>query len=1432
VVTSKTARDKAGKAAKFLVKALNPALKGDAPPELPLISRVDPRVINERVFADMNEADLEPYDCIFLCDVDRPDQTEMRRLKYHLRRGGGVVFCCGPQMAKYLDRYNRLLYEDGRGVVGPVVVTESGKKTQKPALELVEVQRAPEDHYFAFNVSNAHFHEPPLKVFDSADGHFLLRMVSVREYVRVKVQPSAGITAVLTFQPKVGVAGKKVDKTLPVDDPVVLLWQPVLHPKKNETDSGNKGATAPTLYRGRVGLITTSVNRDWTIWPAMKSYLPMMQEVLRSAIAGRLREQSAVVGEPLEEFLQAVGQRDVRVFTPDRRTLEAQTQLTEEASVFRWADTDVSGLYRVTIGTEPREHLFAVNVPATTPGQRASESDFSKPRCDVQLLKAAYPGWRLQVVNDVAKVNPSADAAGEGNLPLEEGEQPKGKTGPYIAWYLLVAVLVLLLIEVVLAWHFGHYSTVAGSTSNPPAKGRLVPGLVGTVAGVLLVALGWVLIDARLTGDFLGFLPEGLHGYLEEKFDIPKAQDGESNAWKLESRSGLLEEDDPWLLGAIALAASALVIFIYLREGRTAATGYKLLLAGLRIFLILLTMAVLIPQLELHFERRDWPDLVIIIDTSGSMGVSDNYQDAGLREAAGRLTDKLTGHLKDRLPGQMKKIEERLEAANKNIQEQEAQRPGPGEEGRHEKRLRQLRDAADELARQLTYLQNLQAQIDKSTWRPSRLQLAWALITLEEPDWLKTLLTRQKMKVYVYHLDRSGQAVSVGEVTGQNEPQRHRELLEKIRELRAEATCSPLDRAVHKVLADFSTSSLGAVIMLTDGITVPGAESDTRVESKNRDKEEDPLAAAADSAAARGVPLFFVGMGDAQGLRDVRLVGLDAPDVSHVRDTIDFKVTVRGHRAMKVPVILYEKSADGTLTERDRKDANIKPRGQEVTVTLNHKPEEVGEKTYVVRLDVPKAKKRKNRPRADQLELQRKIQIDEVKLVKVLYIEGMPRYDYRYVKTLLEREAGEDKSNKTVDLKVVLLDADDDYAKQDKSALVDLPPNRQELFQYDMIILGDVDPQSAKIKDRLKEIADFVRERGGGFLMVAGPNFSPYAYRGTPIQAILPVKLPREAPGEEEEISAGFRPRLTMEGQHNPLFRFSNDEGENLKIWKGLPPIYWYARGLKTKPAGRVLAVHPDLAALDAPLRGGDEAAGKYPLVVHQPVGAGRSMFFGFDESWRWRLRDNEKYFNRFWKNSVDYLAHRRRDRIELRLNKQTPYVRGEKIRVTVRFPDNSQPPESVRVAWKRRPLVKEGQVPRADRTEVLKLTKAADSMDTYEGKIDRTREGKYHFELSAPEVKKGPAPNAECVVIPPEQEMERLSMNESAMISAARKTRGKFFTLATAGELLNSLPEGERVAMNSTRPPSLLWNHMGVFLLVLFLFGAEWLLRKRKHLL
>src|SRR5207244_6480459 len=110
----------------------------------------------------------------------------------------------------------------------------------------------------------------------------------------------------------------------------------------------------------------------------------------------------------------------------------------------------------------------------------------------------------------------------------------------------------------------------------------------------------------------------------------------------------------------------------------------------------------------------------------------------------------------------------------------------------------------------------------------------------------------------------------------------------------------------------------------------------------------------------------------------------------------------------------------------------------------------------------------------DNNRLERNVFVREAKLIKVLYVEGSARYDYRFIKHLLERESAEDKRNKTIELKVLLLDAGDEYAKQDKSALADFP-TKAELNQFDVVILGDADPQHPKLGEKqLTDLAEFV----------------------------------------------------------------------------------------------------------------------------------------------------------------------------------------------------------------------------------------------------------------------------------------------------------------------------------------------------------------------
>jgi len=81
-----------------------------------------------------------------------------------------------------------------------------------------------------------------------------------------------------------------------------------------------------------------------------------------------------------------------------------------------------------------------------------------------------------------------------------------------------------------------------------------------------------------------------------------------------------------------------------------------------------------------------------------------------------------------------------------------------------------------------------------------------------------------------------------------------------------------------------------------------------------------------------------------------------------------------------------------------------------------------------------------------------------------------------------------------------------------------------------------------------------------------------------------------------------------------------------------LPGIYWSHPISKVKPAAKVLAEHSN------PLRRTAKNAAE-PLVAVQPVGAGRVLYVGSDETWRWRYVQDGYYHRRFWANAVRYLA-------------------------------------------------------------------------------------------------------------------------------------------------------------------------------------------------
>jgi uncharacterized membrane protein len=1426
LVNGKASADRFERATEYLRLALNPFPAGTEPKWAPL----RPKVINPSQFTDMTEAELEKFDCIFWCDVPKFGLSDVRKIDAHLRRGGGFVITLGDNAAKSIDQYNRLLYKDEQGLL--------------PA-KLMRKIAAPKEHYFYFHSTDDDYSLPPLAAFSDKHDRLTLRTARFREYVEAVV-PEGKARTVLSFMPEApNIEGVKRDDTLPINKPAIIEWSPFLSRAQQPVSTHGvprwRGERQPVRYRGRVILLTSTVNMDWTTWPGSPSFGAMMHELTRLAISGRLREQSQTVGGVLDAYLPGTVEVDVVVKYPAEieglKPERAKTQLIDEVNLFRWADTDFAGLYHVET-PNGHEIPFAVNVPTATSDQKASESDLR--RIDENKLKETYPDWSVQIVRDPVRAMLSGAPVNDSavNVP-----QP---VGPDLANIALLIVLGLLFTEIVMAWRFGHYTTTEGALSKarPGMASTFIAAFIAVMSTIFFVIGAVVIFHEIRTGDFLGFLPDILRTWFERAVGVPPLQPGEGSKWVYEKAPFLFGLPGPenWYAVLLSIGAIVTIFFTYKAEAPKVSLVYKLLLGALRLYLILFTLWFVLPRPQLQYARQGWPDLVILIDDTRSMGEPDTFRDGPVIEKVKKLSEGIREKLKEQIPEKIKTLDADI-AGKKTAAEQDLE----------------IKAEVDALLQRKLYWEKQQENLQNGKWRPSRLQLVQAILAQPQPHWLKTILAEHQTKIHIFHLDINGRATKLrdlkgdaGEIINPNDLAQLKRAEEAIARLEPVGEASRLGGAVRQVIDHYRGSGLSSVIMFTDGVTT----------------RDETLSQAADYAAQKGIPLFFVGVGDENELRDLKLHDLNVEDTIYIGDNAVFEVSLTGHgyKDLIVPVILKVKDKNGKEREVARELKKIDPSGKPVKIQLRDQPKEVGRRKYIIEVEPPKLEANEKPITPANLRLETAIEVIDTKLIKVLYVEGQPRYEFRYLKFLLEREApnekqkkiaGDKQNRKSIELTVLLLDADDDWAAKDRNdkggvdltAIRNFPPTLEDLNHYDVLIIGDCDPHHKKLRTSLDNIVAYVNgvdekgkkatKPGGGVLFIAGALHNPHQYKGTALEKVLPVEpTQNQMPPEVPRVDR-MRPELTAAGRMHPIFRFGPNEGENLAIWEKLTPMYWYSSKYRPKPLAEVLAVHKSEKAVfkDA------NSDGRHPLVVQQFAGSGRSMFFGFDETWRWRRGADESKFNNFWIQTMRYLSRGRSTRTELKLDRQTPYQVGEKIKVTVQFPESAPgagDPLGPKVdATTKVKVIVEHTAPEGKESEpprTIELAKSEGSRRTYTGTWDQTREGKLRFRLTHPDVSSfqpdGDRPSAEAIIESPPGELDKLRMDYQEMTKAAATSNGRFFTLANADKVLEVIPPGVYPLISSPVPPTLLWNQWWVFVLIVLLITSEWVLRKMKHLL
>jgi hypothetical protein len=228
----------------------------------------------------------------------------------------------------------------------------------------------------------------------------------------------------------------------------------------------------------------------------------------------------------------------------------------------------------------------------------------------------------------------------------------------------------------------------------------------------------------------------------------------------------------------------------------------------------------------------------------------------------------------------------------------------------------------------------------------------------------------------------------------------------------------------------------------------------------------------------------------------------------------------------------------------------------------------------------------------------------EDRRIRVLYIEGKPRWECRFLRRYLEEDPG---------IRYEFLGAWMDGGRLFQG---------KRLEDYDLVILGDIGRDLVRDSD-IKRIEEYVVS-GGGIVFMGGKE-GPLSgrYKGTLFSAMLPVEsAPEGRPWEEGR----FGMMLTEKGR-----AFLGIEDSDLPDLLGYNPVG------ALKPGAEPLALGPK----------------GIPIVSFRRYGLGKVSAVACDTTWRWAFLPidaggSDEAFRKLW-GGIIRLTCRERERVKER---------------------------------------------------------------------------------------------------------------------------------------------------------------------------------------
>lgn len=589
---------------------------------------------------------------------------------------------------------------------------------------------------------------------------------------------------------------------------------------------------------------------------------------------------------------------------------------------------------------------------------------------------------------------------------------------------------------------------------------------------------------------------------------------------------------------------------------------------------------------------------------------------------------------------------------------------------------------------------------------------------------------------------------------------------------------SDLRGAVAEVRNRYRDRRLAATVVLSDGADTGGL-----VES-----------------AAGGAPVFAVPIGAAEPGLDREVVSLSVDEEAQLQSLTDLSIIVAS-RGTAEPFMVRVLENGRSVHSRRVEPSTA---GGPIRFVVPVAPPREAAAVYSVEVDEhPGERVRTNNRRAVLVRAADRRRA-------VLLVEGAPGFEHSFLKRslsgdpALEVDAVVRKGQNEAGDQTFYVQA---TAERAPALAAGLPVSAEALFTYDALVLANIEADTLSAA-QLDLVEAFVSKRGGGLLVLGARSFDRNGLRDTPIEAALPVSLTDR--GDEAGTGGGRadanRLMLTADGLLHPIMRIASDSDASRRRWLAAPSLSSTAGLGGPRPGAVVLATAGSAGGLGR------------PVVAVQRYGEGRSMIFGGEAAWRWRMLmpAGDATYDSFWRQSIRWLAGASPRAVEI----QGPVeaMPGEPVRLGVRVRNRAF--EAVSPAS----MVMRVEGPAGERESPLPAP--SDEPGLQSAVFTPSQDGVYRVTADVRWADGRTESAATSVLVGgADAEMTEPWRHDAALARIAEESGGSLVAEAD----LDSLPARLQQAAGA---PELreqeLWHRPWVFMLLAGLLSAEWMLRRR----